>query len=71
MAATVVAANGSISVASRDSPFPDRYALHDEVHPFYDVHPDGKRFVVIDEKLSQARVEVVVNWLTELRAKLK
>lgn len=71
MAATVVAANGSISVASRDSLFPDRYALHDEVHPFYDVHPDGKRFVVIDEKLSQARVEVVVNWLTELRAKLK
>jgi hypothetical protein len=35
------------------------------------VHPGGKRFVVLDAASDQTRIEVVVNWLTELRAKLK
>jgi hypothetical protein len=67
----MVDAGGSISIAGRDSLFPDRYASYDATHPNYDVHPDGKRFVVVDDATDQARVEVVTNWLTELRAKLK
>ncbi|MDQ6635910.1 MAG: hypothetical protein M3068_14230, partial [Gemmatimonadota bacterium] len=73
VAAMVVAAGGSITITRRDSLFPDRYASFSfgAAHPYYDVHPDGKRFVVIDDGRDQARVEVVVNWLTELRGKLK
>jgi serine/threonine-protein kinase len=71
LAVTVADAGGSVSIARRDSLFLDRYASYDATHPNYDVHPDGRRFVVIDDATDQARVEVVVNWLTELRAKLK
>jgi hypothetical protein len=51
--------------------FPDRFASYDVTNPDYDVAGGGKRFVVLDDASDQTRIEVVVNWLTELRAKLK
>ena len=71
LAATIVEGAGSVRVAKRDSLFPDRFASYDATRPDYDVHPGGKRFVVLDAASDQTRIEVVVNWLTELRAKLK
>ncbi len=71
LAAIIVAGAGSVRVAKRDSLFPDRFASYDATTPDYDVHPGGKRFVVLDAASDQTRIEVVVNWLTELRAKLK
>jgi Tol biopolymer transport system component len=71
LAATIVQDAGSVRVAKRDSLFPDRFASYDATTPDYDVHPGGKRFVVLDAASDQTRIEVVVNWLTELRAKLK
>jgi Tol biopolymer transport system component len=70
-AATIAERGGSIAVVRRDSLFRDRYASFDGTNPDYDVHPDGKRFVFLDDAADQIRVEVVVNWLTELRAKLE
>jgi serine/threonine-protein kinase len=71
LAATIVEGAGSVRVAKRDSLFADRFASFDNTIPDYDVHPGGKRFVVLDAASDQTRIEVVVNWLTELRAKLK
>lgn len=71
LAATIVEGAGSVRIANRDSLFQDRFASYDATTPDYDVHPGGKRFVVLDAASDQTRIEVVVNWLTELRAKLK
>jgi serine/threonine-protein kinase len=71
LGATIIEGMGSVRVAKRDSLFSDRFASYDATAPDYDVHPGGKRFVVLDAASDQTRIEVVVNWLTELRAKLK
>jgi hypothetical protein len=36
----------------------------------YDVSPDGKRLVVLRPAAGEAEVVVVLNWLTELRARM-
>jgi Tol biopolymer transport system component len=38
--------------------------------PNYDVSPDGQRFVMVKEESSSGRLNVVLNWTEELRARV-
>jgi tRNA A-37 threonylcarbamoyl transferase component Bud32 len=63
-------ATGSPVVQGRDSLFADPFEKYDMSRQNYDISRDGK-FVVVRDAAEGADVVVVVNWLTEARAKLK
>jgi Tol biopolymer transport system component len=69
--AEVQAAQSSLGVVRRDSLFNVSFRGGSTAHQTYDVSPDGKQFVGIDALGADLKLKVVVNWLTEVRAKLK
>jgi Tol biopolymer transport system component len=68
-AATLDVAGPMPRVVRIDSLFPDVYQRLGGRRG-YDVHPDGRRFVVARETGEGRRLVVVTNWLTEVRARL-
>ena len=70
MSATIATSAGGVSVVRQDSLFADTYAGSTSTHQLYDVHPDGKQFVVVDRSTEDASVVVVSNWLAEVRRQL-
>ena len=70
VAARVSTSARGFAVESRDSLFVDRYRRSATTRPGYDVHPDGRHFVVVGDAADKASLEVVTNWLDELRARL-
>ena len=70
MSATIAMSGGGVSVVRQDSLFADRYAGNTATHQQYDVHPDGRHFVVIDNSTEDASLVVVTNWLAEVRRQL-
>jgi len=65
-----VRARPTFEVLSRAPLLADRYD-GDMPHTNYDVTPDGRRFVLVASDTAAGSAVVVVNWLTELRARLK
>jgi hypothetical protein len=59
----------TMPLVRRDALFEDRYRAY-RYHQQYEVFPDGRRFVVLRPAAEDAEVVVVLNWLTELRARL-
>ena len=68
LAATLATAP-ALAVTRRDTLFEDRSAA-DIYHAEYDVLPDGKHFVVLRPAAESPEIVVVLNWLTELRARM-
>ena len=68
--AATVRARPTFEVLSRAPLLADRYD-GDMPHTNYDVTPDGRRFVLVASDTAAGSAVVVVNWLTELRARLK
>ena len=56
----------SLSVVNRQPLFQGRVLLESGDEVSYDVHPDGKRFVVIRPAMDP-EIVVVLNWVSELR----
>jgi eukaryotic-like serine/threonine-protein kinase len=69
--ANLAIAGSAITVTSRDSLFEDRFFTESGGRPGYDVHPDGKHLVVLRDASGKQSIVVVVNWLTELRGRLR
>jgi hypothetical protein len=68
---TIGDVGGVATVVRRDSLFADSYRADVELHrQTYDVARDG-RFVVMRDASQGGDIIVVVNWLTEVRAKLR
>ena len=70
MSATIAMPGGGVSIVRRDSLFADRYAGNTATHQQYDVHPDGRHFVVVDNSTEDASLVVVTSWLAEVRRQL-
>jgi serine/threonine-protein kinase len=68
-AATVSEVHGAPTVVRRDSLFADTYRTNDD-RQNYDVSRDGQ-FVVARHESADGGIVVVVNWLTEVRARLR
>ncbi len=62
--------DGNMRVRRPEALFPDAYgaATGRTSHPDYDVHPDGRRFVMVGSQSREATVamSVVLNWFEEL-----
>ena len=56
-------------VMRTDSLFADTFIKSTSL-PYYDVHPDGKHFLVMRDAGEGAKIIVVTNWIAEARAKL-
>ena len=69
MAATI-ARDPELSVARRDTLFPDTYERNC-CHVNYDVFPGGNEFVMVQPISGGARLFAVVNWTEELRRRLR
>lgn len=47
--------------------FEGQYSLYNQDGPTYDIHPDGERFVMIqDVEPDPAPIEITLNWFSEL-----
>jgi hypothetical protein len=68
MAATLAVAP-TLDVVSRIEMFEDRYKSG-LFRSRFDVHPDGKHFVVLQPAAQSQEVVVVLDWATELRSRL-
>jgi eukaryotic-like serine/threonine-protein kinase len=66
--AAQIATSPGLAVATREPLFEDRYRMF-EFHQQYDVHPDGRRFLVLQPAGPDQEIVVVVNWIQELRAR--
>ncbi len=53
----------------REVLFSGAYAVNPD-HTNYDVHPDGRRFVVLRPSEEETTLVVVLNWFEELRARM-
>ncbi len=62
LTAATIALSPSLRVLSREVLFDD------EPYLFYDVHPDGGRFLMVQHGSQSPHVVVVLNWLSELPA---
>jgi eukaryotic-like serine/threonine-protein kinase len=68
MAATL-AVSPTPNVVSREEMFEDRYKSG-LFRSRFDVHPDGKHFVMLQPAAQSQEVVVVVDWATELRSRM-
>lgn len=51
--------------------FEQRYAFGSaQTIPNYDVSPDGERFLMVKDESSSGRLNIVLNWLEELRQRV-
>jgi hypothetical protein len=64
-----VGASPQVRVMGRHPLFADESIIPTSVAGVQDVHPDGRRFAVIARAGDKPEPVVVVNWLTELRAR--
>jgi len=47
--------------------FEGQYSLYNQEGPQYDIHPDGERFVMVqDVEPDPAPIEITLNWFSEL-----
>jgi serine/threonine protein kinase/Tol biopolymer transport system component len=56
----------TFKVGTREALFEDVY-WNSAVHTLYDIHPDGKRFVMVKGLQQRSELIVVQNWFEELR----
>ena len=68
-AATFKEVGGALTIVRQDSLFADAYRSSEDRQD-YDVSRDG-RFVVARDASEEGGIVVVVNWLAEVRAKLR
>ncbi len=68
MVAAAVATSPSFRVGGRKVLFDDKAYLSHPVGAAYDVHPDGRRFLMIRRGSEGPQVVVVLNWFAQLRA---
>jgi Tol biopolymer transport system component len=68
-AATLDVSGAMPRVVRTDSLFADVYTSSSRI-PSYDVHPDGKHFLLTRDAGDGAKIVVVTNWIAEARAKL-
>jgi hypothetical protein len=64
-----VAASPALDVVSRKELFEDHYRAG-LFRSRFDVHPDGKHFIVLQPSAESPEVVVAVNWATDLRSRL-
>ena len=51
--------------------FEQRYAFGSaQTIPNYDVSPDGQRFVMVKDDSASGRLNIVLNWFEELKARV-
>jgi hypothetical protein len=69
MLVVTVSTEGSFTAGAPKLLFEGRFDLAPYGDPHYDVSPDGQRFAMVSlgEEPAPARVQVVVNWLEELK----
>ncbi|MGH7752797.1 MAG: hypothetical protein ACREN5_08270 [Gemmatimonadales bacterium] len=67
MVAVTVTAARPFRVGLRKVLFDDEPYLTGALGPAYDVHPDGRRFLMIQRGSEKPQVVVVLNWLDQLR----
>jgi hypothetical protein len=70
MIAAVVTENPELAVQRRDTLFTDIY-LRSGNRPMYDVFPNGREFLMLQEESRQPNLYVVVNWTAELQRKMR
>jgi serine/threonine-protein kinase len=68
LVAAAVSASASFRVGQRAVLFDDKPYLSHATDTAYDVHPDGRRFLMIRRGSEHPQVVVVLNWLDQLRA---
>ena len=66
MVSVKITTTPAFRVMSREVLFAGEY-FHYRWQRQYDVHPDGKHFVMIESPPGGADVEIVLDWFTELR----
>ena len=67
--AATLAYSPGLEVVSREQLFDDRYK-RGLFRSRFDVHPDGKRFVMLQPASQSQEVVVVLDWVTELRSRM-
>jgi hypothetical protein len=70
MIATAITETPELAVQKRDTLFADAY-LRGANRPMYDVFPNGREFLMLQEESRRPRLYVVVNWSEELRRKMR
>lgn len=66
-----VSTNRELALSPPRLLFEQRYAFGVGVStPNYDVSPDGQRFVMIKDELGSGRLNIVLNWFEELKARV-
>jgi hypothetical protein len=50
--------------------FEQQYAFGGQTIPNYDVSPDGQRFVMVKDDSASGRLNIVLNWMEELKARV-
>ena len=69
MIAAMLTETPELAVQRRDTLFNDIY-LRSGNRPMYDVFPNGREFLMLQEESGRPKLYVVVNWTAELRRKL-
>ena len=63
--------NSDLAISSPKMLFEQRYSFGSSISVAnYDVSPDGQRFVMVKEDSSANRLNVVLNWLEELKQRV-
>ncbi len=70
MIAASITEQPELAVQRRDTLFADVY-LRNGSHSNYDVFPNGREFLMLLEESSRSTLYVVVNWMEELRRKMR
>jgi eukaryotic-like serine/threonine-protein kinase len=68
--AAAISESPELALQKRDTLFPDVY-LRSANRPMYDVFPNGREFLMLQEESRRPKLYVVVNWTEELRRKLR
>ena len=70
MIAAVIAESPELAVQRRDTLFTDVY-LRSGNRPMYDVFPNGREFLMLQEESRRPKLYVVINWTAELQRKMR
>jgi hypothetical protein len=70
MMAVNISSGGDLRLSQPRQLFEQRYAFQNISIANYDVSPDGQRFVMVKDEAGSGRLNVVLNWFEELKARV-
>jgi hypothetical protein len=64
-----VSAGADLTLSQPRQLFDQQYVFQNVSLANYDVSPDGQRFMMVKDEAGSGRLNVVLNWFTELKAR--